>query len=186
MADFDNDMDPGAYVATWNARIGGESAGYLFFNEVEVYVDRSAQAGITLGLSTYACAVTDANGDGFLDIYAVNGDDFGTRDTLYLNNGNSNHWIEIDPRSIISNRDAIGLKAWLTAGGVTQVQELYSTTALPSLLHFGLGLNTTVEQLVLRWPRWLVETYTDLPADQVFRPVEGTVVPFPAAGMTLR
>ncbi|NUP90469.1 MAG: CRTAC1 family protein [Candidatus Sumerlaeia bacterium] len=186
VADFDNDMDPDVYVATWNAVIGGEPRDELWLNEGGVYVERGVQAGITLGLNTYACAAADVNGDGFLDIYAVNDNDFGTRDTLYLNNGNSNHWLEIDPRGIISNRDAIGLKAWLTAGGVAQVQELYSTTTLPSLLHFGLGPNTTVEQLVLRWPRGLVETYTGLSADQVFRPVEGAATPFDGTGLLLR
>jgi hypothetical protein len=186
VGDFDNDMDPDVYVATWNAVIGGEPRDELWLNEEGTYVERGAQAGITLPLNTWACAAADVNGDGFLDIYAVNDNDYGTRDTLYLNNGNANHWFEIDPQGVVSNRDAIGLRAWLTSGGRTQVQELYSTPTLPTRLHFGLASNEVVTELRLRWPRGLEETYHDLPADQVFRPVEGASLPWEGMGLILR
>ena len=186
VADFDNDMDPDVFVTNWAALIGGEPRNRLMLNEGGVYVERAIEAGITEEINAFACAAGDLNGDGFLDIYVVNDNGFGTRDTLYLNNGNANHWFEIDPIGTISNRDAIGLKVWLTAGGVTQVQELYSHSAHPTRLHFGLGPNTEVMDLTLRWPNGLVEQYWNIPADQVFRPVEGQTLPQAGAGVLLR
>ncbi|MBN1477681.1 CRTAC1 family protein [Candidatus Sumerlaeota bacterium] len=173
VADFDNDMDPDVFVTWRDLTVGGEPPNQLWINEGGTYVEVGASAGFTEEVNSIHCSAGDLNGDGFLDIYVVNNNGFGTRDTLYLNDGNSNHWFEIDPVGSMSNRDAIGLKVWLTAGGVTQVQELYSTTTQPTRLHFGLASNEVVDELVLRWPRGLMETYEDLPADQVFRPLEG-------------
>jgi hypothetical protein len=159
----------------------------LWLKEGGVYVERSVEAGIrTLG-DTFNCTCGDYDGDGFLDIFEVNsGFASAARHTLYRNNGNSNHWFEIDPQGVVSNRDAIGLKAWLTAGGVTQVRELYSTLTHPTRLHFGLASNEVVTELRLRWPRGLEETYHDLPADQVFRPIEGASLPWEGMGLLLR
>jgi hypothetical protein len=56
-----------------------------------------------------------------------------------------------------SNRDAIGARVWLTAGGRTQVREVVSSTghmglAPPRALHFGLGSAARVDRLRVRWP----------------------------------
>lgn len=185
VGDFDNGMDLDLYVTNAHVLLGEEPRDHLMVNEGGLYVDRAVQAGITEEVNSWACAAGDLNGDGFLDIFVVNDNGFGTRPTLWLNNGNANHWFEIDPRGVISNRDAFGLQVWLTAGGVTQVQELYCFRTHPSRLHFGLGPNMKIDELVLRWPRGLVETYHDVPADQVFRPTEGMVVPFPNSGIGL-
>jgi enediyne biosynthesis protein E4 len=185
--DFDNDMDVDLFVANWDASLGGEPPSQLWLNEGGTYVERGSQAGISgIAVNSSACAAGDLNGDGFLDVYVVNNNDFGTVDTLWLNDGNSNHWLEIDPRGVISNRDAFGLRAWVTAGGTTQVQELYCHSAHPSRLHFGLASNEVVDEVILRWPSGLIESYEDLPADQVFRPVEGLSQPWEGQGVIIR
>jgi hypothetical protein len=184
--DFDNDMDPDVFVTNWALLLGGEPRDRLMLNEGGVFVDRTLTAGITEHINDFAVAAGDLNGDGFLDLYVVNDNDFGTRDTLWMNNGNANHWLEIDPQGVVSNRDAFGLRAWVTAGGKTQVQELYCSSAHPSRLHFGLGPNTVITKLRLRWPSGLTESYSDLPADQVFRPVEGASLPWSGEGLILR
>lgn len=187
VADFDNDMDLDVFVTLDSPVIGREPHSQLWLNEGGVYVERSAEAGIATPGDTNDCTCGDYNSDGFLDIFEVNsGFVGGARHTLYRNNGNSNHWLIIDPVGVASNRDAIGLKAWLTAGGVTQIRELYSTITHPTQLHFGLGSNTAVDSLRLRWPSGHEETYEDLTADQVFRPVEGELVPLPPAGIFLQ
>jgi hypothetical protein len=61
---------------------------------------------------------------------------------------------------------------------VTQVQELYSYATHADRLHFGLASNEIVSEVRLRWPSGLEETYTDVPADQVFRPIEGASLPW--------
>jgi hypothetical protein len=186
VADFDNDMDPDVFLVRFTPYLGEEVRYELWLNEGGTYVERGTEAGLRDRENSGACAAGDMNGDGFLDVYVANWTGFGARDTFYLNNGNANHWIEIDPRGVLSNRDAVGLRAWVTAGGKTQVQELYSTMSLPNLLHFGLGPNTVVTKLRLRWPSGLSESYSDVPADQVFRPIEGASLPWEGMGLILR
>jgi len=43
-------------------------------------------------------------------------------------------------------------------------------------LHFGLGKSTRVEKIVIRWPSGLVETLSDLPANQYYVVREGSGV----------
>jgi enediyne biosynthesis protein E4 len=43
-------------------------------------------------------------------------------------------------------------------------------------LHFGLGQATKAEKIVIRWPSGLVETLTDLPANQYYVVKEGAGV----------
>ncbi|MBN1478263.1 CRTAC1 family protein [Candidatus Sumerlaeota bacterium] len=186
VGDFDNDMDPDVFVAQWNAVLGYEPSNELWLNEGGVYVDRTLEAGLDQAVNSWFCSSADLNGDGFLDIYVVNDNGFGSRDTLWLNDGNGNHWLEIVPRGVISNLDGIGLRAWVTAGGVTQVQELYSSPSLPLRLHFGLASNEVVDEVVLRWPSGLLESYEDIAADQVFQPWEGGAFSWTGQGVYYR
>jgi ASPIC and UnbV/FG-GAP-like repeat len=179
-------MDLDVFIAMLSTLVGGEPPPMFWVNDGGTYTDMAVQAGLTRSVNSWGCAAGDLNGDGFLDIYEVENNDFGTRDTLWLNNGNSNHWIIIDPEGVISNRDAIGLKVWLTAGGVTQVQELYSTTTHPLRLHFGLGSHTVVDEVILRWPSGLLESYEDVAADQVFQPREGGAFSWTGQGVHYR
>jgi hypothetical protein len=47
----------------------------------------------------------------------------GSPHQLFRNVGNNNHWIELDLRGVVSNRDGVGARVLLTAGGVTQLRE---------------------------------------------------------------
>jgi hypothetical protein len=187
IGDFDNDMDLDVFIAMFDLTFGGEPPDQLWMREGDTYVNRAVEAGISgIRVNAFSCAAADVTGDGFLDIYVVNDNFFGTRDTLWRNSGNENHWLEIDPEGVISNRDAIGLRAWVTAGGVTQVQEIYSSTTQSMRLHFGLATSEVVDEMRLRWPSGLEETYTDVAVDQVFRPVEGATIPFEGQGLVVR
>lgn len=45
-------------------------------------------------------------------------------DHLIRNEGNDNHWIEIELQGRVSNRDGIGALVLVTVGGVTQIREV--------------------------------------------------------------
>ena len=90
---------------------------------------------------------------------------------VFHNQGNNNHWIEIDLVGTDSNRDAIGARVILTAGGVTQLREqsggmLYKAQN-HQRLHFGLGDNETIDEIVITWPSGRVQKLRDLPVDQL-------------------
>ncbi len=75
-----------------------------------------------------------------------------------------------------SNRDAIGARVALTAGGRTQHRLVSGGSffgCLPFEQHFGLGELTAVDGLEIRWPSGLVQRLTGLPMNDTVRIVEG-------------
>lgn len=179
--DFDNDMDVDIYLLCNNlisniANVMYENQG----NGTFTLVANSAGApGSTEGLASNA-EVADYDMDGFLDLFIQNG--YGDPplsngpDQLYRNLGNNNHWIELDLEGSTSNRSAIGAQVLLTAGGVTQLREIGAMQFGQQIyhrLHFGLGDNTIVKNIVIRWPSGVIQEIQDIPADQITHLVEG-------------
>jgi hypothetical protein len=73
-----------------------------------------------------------------------------------------------------SNRDAIGARVRLTAGGRTQAGEVRSGGSYLSQsdlrLHFGLGSAQRVDRVEIRWPsgvRQIAQVEKDLPINRV-------------------
>ena len=180
--DFDNDMDLDIYVVN-SFRVANapntlwENNGNGVFTEV---ADAGGAEGTLLGTGD-AVVTADYNRDGFLDLFVTNGmypppfDHLGPIQ-LFKNQGNGNHWIEIDLQGTISNRDGIGARLFATAGGVTQLREqgggmhIYSQNH--TRIHFGLGQNTTVQVLEIHWPSGTIQTIENIPADQIIRIME--------------
>jgi hypothetical protein len=90
---------------------------------------------------------------------------------------NNNHWLELSLEGTKSNRDGIGAKIRLVAGGQTQYQYVSyasgygSSSAGPT--HFGLGAATKVDEIEIRWPSGTVQVLKDVKADQVLKVKEG-------------
>ena len=89
-----------------------------------------------------------------------------------------NHWVGLmlvgGPKS---PRDAVGSTVYLTAGGVRQRGDVMSGGSFESSndfrLHFGLGENTSVDKIEIRWPDGTKETYTIPGIDRYFQIEEG-------------
>ncbi len=103
------------------------------------------------------------------------------RARLLRNDGGNDagHWITVRLRGVRANRDAIGARVELTAGGRRQVQEVRSSSSYLSQndmrLHFGLGDAKRVDQITVHWPTRdrLVETIGPLAADRFVTIREG-------------
>jgi hypothetical protein len=75
-----------------------------------------------------------------------------------------------------SNRDAIGARLRLQAGGRAQHRLVSGGSGfgcLPYEQHFGLGTGTQIERLEIRWPSGHVQQLEQLPCNQSIRIVEG-------------
>ncbi len=115
-------------------------------------------------------AVGDYDNDGSLEI-AVNR----LNDTpLFFKKrgGPQNHWILLNLRGRKSNRDAIGARVELTLpSGLKQFDHVSTANGIYSAsdkrLHFGLGAETQIKSLVIRWPSGIVQTLQGIKADQV-------------------
>ena len=118
----------------------------------------AGHAGCARGL-----AVADFDGDGFLDLLVANYDQ---RPVLLRNSGNDRGWLQVRLVGTRSNRDGIGARLSLTAGGRRQVREIQSGTSFLSqnslTAHFGLGQAGLIDELKVRWPSGVTQTLTDL------------------------
>ena len=92
--------------------------------------------------------------------------------TLLQNETNTQgNWVSIKTVGMISNRDGIGTRITLTAGEHTQIQEVnpgasYLSSHDPRC-HFGLGTNTAIDRLEVRWQSGVVQVFENLPTNQV-------------------
>ena len=81
-----------------------------------------------------------------------------------------NNWVSIKTIGVVSNRDGIGTRVTVKAGGHTQMREVNPGASYMSShdarCYFGLGTNTTVDRLELRWQSGVVQVFEDLPANQ--------------------
>ena len=135
------------------------------------FADVSEQAGSVLNTRTVArgACFADYDNDGKIDAYVVN---LGSEGTLVHNVSTSTgHWIELKLAGSKSNRDGIGARIDLLAGGERQSAERVASSGYLSQndgrMHFGLGAATVIDKLVVRWPSGTVQTLADEPVDRV-------------------
>ena len=118
-----------------------------------------AEAGVDNDLDGRGLAVADFDDDGLLDYFQTN-----ANQPALLFHGvakNPGSWVELKLVGTASNRNGIGARVLLTAGGETYLREVnggngYSSQS-STRLHFGLGKAKAVEAVEIRWPSGKVE-----------------------------
>jgi hypothetical protein len=174
VGDYDNDGDLDLFLC------GGQSAAVrnqIYQNNGDgSFAEITNVAPATFTGQTSSSAWGDYDNDGFLDLAVV--PHYSSTTLLYHNNGNSNHWISIKLNGTVANRAAIGAKvrvqASIFARRYWQMRELSAGNRAQGDLraHFGLGDATTVETLRIEWPSGIVQTLTNVPANQILTVVE--------------
>ena len=128
-------------------------------------------------------AVGDIDNDGDLDLLlTTNG---GTVELLRNDGGSARQALLVRTAGTKTNRDGIGTRLRLTAGGRTQVREIRTGSSYLSQsdirAHFGLGAATDVD-LEIRWPSGRTERLQKVAAGQIITVAEGqgirTATPF--------
>ncbi len=186
--DFDNDMDLDVYLACTGLVVNHPNI-LLENTGGGVLVPVSAAGGAEGSTEGRADSVVtaDYDQDGFLDLFVTNGDGpdpFNNGpDQLFRNLGNQNHWIEIDLIGDSSNREGIGARVLVSAGGVVQVREqnggIHRSSQNHQRLHIGLGPHTQADLIEVEWPSGIEQHLENVPADQILTLSEP--VPIPAA-----
>ena len=147
--DFDNDMDLDLYVTN------DKGFKFLYLNDGNGNFSRKkdeileANYGNSMGHSWF-----DADKDGDLDLFVATHS--GQKNYYFINNGNSNNWVNIKLIGSISNRDAIGARVSVKCGGIWQCREINSQSGLGGQssirCHFGLGTSSAIDSIIIKWP----------------------------------
>ena len=121
-------------------------------------------------------AVADLSNSGRMDavINAIDGPPLLLRNAVK----NGNHWVTLQlTGGAASPRDAIGASVKLTAGGMTERQDVISGGSYESSndlrLHFGLGAANKVDAVEVRWPSGAKEVVTLNAVDKIYQVEEG-------------
>jgi hypothetical protein len=175
-ADYDNDGFLDLFVTG-----GGPTHGmkdFLYHNNADGTFTRITRGSLVNDNGEGAAAAwADYNRDGFLDLFVSNFQNLSNGDKanyLYLNSGNSNHWLVIHCAGRISNRAAIGakvrVKASIRGREMWQLREIsgggnyVSQSSLEAA--FGLGDATQAEIVRIEWPSGAVQQLTNIAAKQ--------------------
>ena len=121
-------------------------------------------------------SVADINGDGRTDIFFAN-HDFESSNYIYYNNGTEgNNWLKIRLQGTQSNSYAIGAGVKVTAGGMTQYQDVTTQNGLGAgnslELNFGVGSAGTIDMVQVFWPAGDTTTLENVPTNQILNIAE--------------
>ena len=167
--DADNDGDLDLYLA-------GSGQALLLNDGKGTFADAGPSAGLAAipVKDGRGAAAADLDGDGDLDLVVSTN---GGRPLLLMNDTPSqNRWVEIAPRGLNSNRQAVGTKVEVQAGPAWQRREVtagsgyLSSSAVP--LHAGLGARPVADVVRLVWPGGVLQAELDVSAGQRLEPQE--------------
>ena len=96
------------------------------------------------------------------------------------------HFLGVRLIGVTGDRDAIGARLRLTAGGHTWVRQLTAGDGFHATnqrqLTFGLGTADRVDKLEITWPSGRTQGFGNLPADREILLIEGRAEAFPMSG----
>jgi hypothetical protein len=139
------------------------------------YLGTSAGPDLQVAAAHRGCAFGDLNNDGKMDV--VVSVIHGPAELLYNTSADHNHWILIRCIGVKSNRDGIGTRIKLTGeSGLVQYNHVTTAGSYASSsdkrVHFGLGGDTRIREIELRWPSGKTQVLHDVKADQILNVTE--------------
>ncbi len=189
--DFDHDGDVDLFIANGHIypQIDAHNLGSRYHQQNHFFVNSGngrfvessdgAGPGLALKRSFRGVAFADYDEDGDVDLLVTTVDD----EAVLLRNARSGaeHYLKIRLIGNRSNRDGVGARVIVNAGGRRQIRERigggsYLSSSDPRL-HFGLNDSGTAERIEVRWPSGTVDVLTDVEVDRTITIEEGSHTP---------
>jgi hypothetical protein len=173
-------FDPGQFGGrSWH---GWERNRHLRNNRDGTFTEIGRAVGTDLLLNSRGVAVADFWNRGMMDIAVSASTD--THALLANRLDSGRHWLQVELRGAGpglpdgSNRDAVGARVAIRAGGGRQLREVVLGDGYASQnslrLHFGLGEAARVDELIVTWPRsGQVQHFRGVAADRIVEVTEG-------------
>ncbi|MFI5454442.1 MAG: CRTAC1 family protein [Isosphaerales bacterium] len=198
LADFDNDGWPDCFVANGHVDDNLEQLGLdspyaqpaLLHRNLKgagfLLATRKAGAYFNSGHVGRGVAYGDLDDDGDIDL-VVNHKD-GAPAVLRNDTKTPHHWIRLRLEGTRSNRDAVGARVEVEAGGRTIFRQRKGGSSLASAhdprLLIGLGEVDVARRVTIRWPSGQVDQHSDLATETAYllREEAGRVERLPASG----
>jgi hypothetical protein len=188
LVDFDNDRDRDIFIACGHFldnirfiddRTSMKVSNYLLQNNGTgkfSNVTHQCGSGMQIVESSRAACFDDLDHDGDIDAVVLN---FNAAPSLLRNDSlGGAHWLDVRLSGRHENRDGIGARVRVIAGGHAYVAEVHAGRGYQShygtQLHFGLGDRSTVDRIEVRWPGGQTESFLISNIDRVVVLVEGT------------
>jgi hypothetical protein len=188
--DFDNDGWVDLFIANGHVYQGVENStvkghykqiNLLFHNNRDgTFTDVTADAqahgnGFSTPRLGRGAAFADLFNDGHEDIVVGNNDD--PPSILRNRSGGSNHFVSFKLVGTRSNRDAMGSRIRIKAGGISQIREIAGAGSYLSQndlrAHFGLGASTRIDNVEITWPSGSKQAFHSVAADRFYMIEEG-------------
>lgn len=180
--DVDNDGDLDLYVTNghvidnihlYQPQFTYAQRDLLYENQGGHFEDISRRAGPGLEVTRVGrgLAVGGFDNDGALDVVISN---LGQRPVLLRNAGSKDrHWLLVDLQGRRSNRFGLGAVVRVETKRGVQVRQVSNVSSYLSShdirLHFGLGDETQIATIEIRWPSGVVQVLKDVKGNQVLK-----------------
>lgn len=172
--DFDNDGDADVFIANGDPHYLKGSPSLLLENRGNAtFADVSDRGGAFFqrALNLRGCGAFDYDNDGRMDLLVTSLG--GPAILLHNRLAAGGHWLTLKLTGTRSNRDGFGARVKVVAGSLTQQSEARCPTSYvfqqDPRLHFGLGAQTKVDRIEIRWPSGRTQTLENPPIDRVLQ-----------------
>lgn len=145
---------------------------YIFKNNGDLtFTKKMDEWGMTEKTFANGASYADLDNDGDLDLIVSNINDVAS---IYQNNSyKDNHYVRVQAINDDKLSAIIGTKIWLETNAgkqffeITGVRGMYSTSE--NIAHFGIGTETKIKKIRIRWPDNKEQILENINADQVLK-----------------